>query len=92
MPITIKRDGEEYLMPFVLRRSGKDFERNGQIVTPRAQIGFCETCGYEGAPFGFVDPAGNKTAWCGWRDGQAVCIGRGAVPPAVADDLFGRVA
>jgi len=62
-------------MPFVLRRSGPDFMRDGEIVTPRAMISTCETCGYEGAPFGSTDPlTGKKTAWCGWRNGEAVWV------------------
>lgn len=75
-------------MPFALRQSGPSFERDGQTITPRAMISTCETCGYIGAPFGFVDPVtGHKTAWCGWRNGEPVCVGRGN-----AQDLFGAAA
>lgn len=63
-------------MPFVLRRSGPDFERDGKIVTPRAMIGVCEECGYEGAPFGLI-VGETKQAWCGWVDGKPKCIGMG---------------
>lgn len=75
-------------MPFILRRSGPDFQRNGATVSPRALIGICEECGVEGAPFGFTDFAtGTKTAWCGRRpDGTGYC------KRAEAWDLFGAAA
>jgi len=61
------------MMPFVLRRSGPDFLRNGQMVTPRAMVGICDGCGSENAPFGII--TGNRReAYCGWKDGKAQCL------------------
>lgn len=75
-------------MPITMVSSGPSFERNGVPVEPMAEHRTCETCGYEGAPFGRVDPiTGRKTAWCGWQDGEPVCVGKGR-----AQDLFGEVA
>lgn len=62
-------------MPYVLRRSGPDYIPDGQLVTPRAMVGFCERCGYEGAPFG-ITRGGKTMAWRGWRNGEAVCVNR----------------
>lgn len=76
------------MMPFALRRSGPDFGRDGRTISPYALISTCETCGYEGAPFGVVDPAtGKKTAWCGWQHGRPVCVRKGST-----GDLFGTAA
>jgi len=65
-------------MPTILRRSGPDFERDGQMVTPRAMIHFCETCGYEGAAFG-IRRGDKLLSYCGWVNGDAVCVGKGRV-------------
>lgn len=62
-------------MPSVLRRSGRDYEKNGEVITPRAAIHFCVACGFEGAPFG--DTVDDKREyWCGYVDGRPVCVGR----------------
>jgi hypothetical protein len=62
-------------MPSVLRRSGQDYEKNGQTITPRAAIHFCFGCGWEGAPFGdTVD--GKQEYWCGWTNNQPACVGK----------------
>lgn len=66
------------MSPAILRRSGPDFTPRGQSEkqTPRALIQFCADCNYEGAAFGDVVD-GKREFWCGWRDGQPVCIGKG---------------
>lgn len=64
------------MMPFLLRRSGPDYQRDGQTISPRALVGVCEVCGYEGAPFGIVEGK-DKRAYCGWVDGQPACVGKG---------------
>ncbi len=65
------------MMPFVLRRSAPDFTRpTGEKITPIALVGICDGCGYEGAPYGLIK-GDVKQAFCGWRDGQPVCVGRG---------------
>lgn len=63
-------------MPSVLRQSGpKHLNANGEIITPRAMVHFCEACGWEGAAFGdTVD--GVRVYFCGW-DGRPVCVGKG---------------
>lgn len=61
-------------MPSVLRKSGHEFMRNGVLVTPRALVSTCETCGAD-APFGLR--RGDKLlTYCGYRDGKLVCIGK----------------
>lgn len=43
------------MSPSVLRRTGPDFEKDGQTVTPRALVSTCEVEGCERhAPFGFM--------------------------------------
>jgi hypothetical protein len=37
----------------------------------------CTTCGYPHAAFGRKDHKGNRTWFCGWRNGEPVCVGRG---------------
>ena len=62
-------------MPSVLRQSGPKWIKDGETITPRAVVHFCEGCGFEGAPFGdTVD--GNRLYFCGWN-GQPVCVGKG---------------
>lgn len=72
--------GEEIrcrVMPTVMRRSGPDILRkNGERFTPRAMVHFCEGCGYEGAPFA-LHKAGRLLTYCGYRNGEPVCIGKG---------------
>jgi len=63
-------------MPTVLRRSGREFLRDGKSVTPRAMVHFCEDCGYEGASFG-IHAGGVLRSYCGWRNGSPVCVGKG---------------
>jgi hypothetical protein len=71
--------------------------RDGAMVTPRAMIHFCETCGFEGAAFG-IHRGDRLLSYCGWVNGRPVCVGKGRViEPSgtsgeLADDLFGRVA
>lgn len=52
------------MMPTVLRRSGRDIERNGAMVTPRAMVSTCdhEGCG-KAAPFG-DNSSGTYLTWC----------------------------
>jgi hypothetical protein len=63
-------------MPTIMRRSGPDIVRDGVTVTPRAMIHVCEECGYEGAAFG-VHQGDRLFSFCGWRDGNPVCVGKG---------------
>lgn len=60
------------MMPTVLRRSGPDFEKNGQMQTPRAMIHFCEVCGAENAPF-LISTGGKLLSYCGWNGKEPVC-------------------
>lgn len=50
------------MMPSVLRRTGRDIERNGVPVTPRGIVSTCEVCG-EPAPFG-DNSSGKLLTWC----------------------------
>lgn len=59
------------MSPSVLRRSGPDHEKNGQTITPRAVIHFCE-----GAPFGDTED-GKRLYFCGWVNNKPACINRG---------------
>lgn len=52
------------MSPTVLRVSGTPIDRNGIMVTPRAAIHSCETCGIEGARHGFTDPDGKRRYYC----------------------------
>jgi hypothetical protein len=62
-------------MPSVLRRSGPDFERDGKLITPRALVSTCDTCGADAA---FSETIGGKlVSYCGWRNGQPECVGKG---------------
>lgn len=64
------------MMPAVLRQSGPKFERDGEIITPRALLANCETCGAP-APFGegVNLRRGEAGRWfCGWSDGRPKCI------------------
>lgn len=56
--------------------SGKQiFDRMGRPRQPMAEIATCE-CGYEHAAFGGrID--GVRRAYCGYRDGQIQCVGKG---------------
>lgn len=60
-------------MPTILRRSGPDFEKDGQMQTPRAMIHFCEVCGAENAPF-LISTGGKLLSYCGYRNGKPTCI------------------
>jgi len=63
-------------MPTILRRSGPDIiDDKFNRKTPRAMIHFCEDCGYEGAAFG-IHLGGTLRSYCGWRNGDAVCVGK----------------
>lgn len=65
-------------MPSVFRRIGPDFvDRKGDTRTPRALTTWCEACNYQGASFGIIDGQGNRLWYCGWRDGEPVCVGKG---------------
>ena len=66
-------------MPVEYVPSGPDMDRNGKKVTPMAPIYSCEGCGYRGAPFG-VKRGDEVLSYCGWRDGAAVCVGKGRAP------------
>lgn len=64
-------------MPSVKRQSGPEFtNRNGEHVKPLAIINSCEDCGYTHAAFGMWDGK-DLVSYCGWRDGNPVCIGKG---------------
>jgi len=65
-------------MPTVMRRSGPDRYINGKVFTPRAMVHFCEDCGFEGAAF-LLRRNGKLLSYCGWRDGDPVCIGKARV-------------
>ncbi|RYE65800.1 MAG: hypothetical protein EOO81_12240 [Oxalobacteraceae bacterium] len=52
------------MTPSVLRQSGPKHIRDGQMFTPRAVIHFCETCGFEGAPYGDTDAQGKRIYFC----------------------------
>lgn len=62
-------------MPSVLRISGPGFIRNGVLLTPRALVSTCETCGAD-APFG-IRRGDKLLTYCGYRNGEPVCIGKG---------------
>jgi len=65
-------------MPAVLRVSGPDFiNKQGETVKPRALIQFCETCNFEGAPFGTIGPDGKRQWYCGRVNKKATCVGKG---------------
>jgi len=64
-------------MPSVLRRSGTDYVKDGQTITPRAAVHFCEVCGWEGAPFGDTSSDGKRLYFCGFQDNRPLCINRG---------------
>lgn len=61
---------------FRLVPSGKQiFDRMGRPRQPMAEIATCE-CGFEHAAFGEkID--GIRKAYCGYRDGQLQCVGKG---------------
>lgn len=66
-------------MPTEHRVSGPDIGEGAQKRTPTAAIHFCETCGYEGAPFGILK--GETTlSYCGYVAGQPKCVGKGKHP------------
>lgn len=63
-------------MPTEHRVSGPDIGEGAQKRTPTAAVHFCETCGYEGAPFGVL--RGETTlSYCGWDGRRGVCVGKG---------------
>ncbi len=63
-------------MPSVLRQSGAKWVKDGETITPRAVVHFCERCSFEGAPFGTTEN-GKREYFCGFADGQPQCIGKG---------------
>lgn len=63
-------------MPTITVRSGPDIVgKHGERKTPQAMVHYCEDCGYEGAAFG-VHKDGVLRSYCGWRDGDAMCVGK----------------
>ena len=63
-------------MPSVLRQSGPKWIKDGETVTPRALVSFCDVCGWEGAPFGSLSTDGKRLYFCGWN-GQPMCMRKG---------------
>lgn len=71
------------MMPVILRQSGPKFERDGEIITPRAMLATCEGCG---APAAFGEGVnvrqGASGRWfCSWADGRPKCIAQDEITP-----------
>jgi hypothetical protein len=45
-----------------------------------APIYTCEGCGFVGAPFG-IHQGDRVLSYCGYRDGQPTCVGKGRKAP-----------
>ncbi len=67
-------------MPTEYVPSGPPIVRNNQPVTPMAPIYTCEDCGFKGAPFG-VKRGDQVLSYCGWQNGEPVCVGSGRQVP-----------
>jgi hypothetical protein len=66
-------------MPTEYVISGPDMTHGNAKVTPKAPIYYCEVCNFKGAPFG-VKRGDEVLSYCGWRDNEPVCVGRGHEP------------
>ena len=67
-------------MPTEYRVSGPPLIRDNRPIEPMAPIYFCEGCGFEGAPFG-IHQGDRVLSYCGYRDGQPTCVGKGRKAP-----------
>lgn len=67
-------------MPTTIRQSGPKFQRDGETITPKALLHFCEECGSAHAPFLIWD---GKTvrSFCGYVNRTPVCV---ALDPGAA--------
>lgn len=63
-------------MPSVLRRTGPDFMKNGEMKTPRGIVSSCEVCGSPHAPFGILTKDGRYLTYCGQVNGTLQCVNK----------------
>lgn len=80
-------------MPIPFRAMPTKFQSDKGVVSPgptaeaKFPIYFCEGCGAPNAGFGVARVEG-RLSYCGWENGNAVCVGKGRaadggkVPPA----------
>lgn len=76
------RDHDTFLIPILPETMPTKYQSDTGAISPKPTaehkfpIYFCEGCEAPNAAFGVVRADG-RLNYCGWENGQAVCVGKG---------------